>query len=115
MTKKKKAEAEELFTAELEMTRIVESGVRYRVIKPKGINVLNLHHLEIAREDFPRDDDFSMNFMGLDLDKIGAYTEDEAERMTDEEKKTVQKTFEALKEKQAEFRKFQRFELVIRR
>ena len=53
--------------------------------------------------------------MMMDLDKIGAYTEDEAERMTDEEKKTVQKTFEALKEKQAEFRKFQRFELVIRR
>jgi len=58
---------QELFTAQLEMTAIHPKVVRFRVTSHKGLGVLGLHHIEVDRADFPKDDDFNMDFINMDL------------------------------------------------
>jgi len=60
---------QELFTAQLEMTAIHPKVVRYRVTGHKGLEITGLHHLEMNREEFPKDDDFNMDFINMDLPK----------------------------------------------
>ena len=57
----------ELFTAQLEMTAIHPKVVRFRVTGHKGLGVLSLHHIEMDRANFPKDDDFNMDFINMDL------------------------------------------------
>lgn len=75
--KKEKAEStapveraiEDLFSAQLEMTTIHPKVVRYRVTRHKGLPILGLHHIEINRAKFPKDDDFNMGFINMKLPK----------------------------------------------
>lgn len=60
---------EELFTAQLEMTTIHPKVVRYRVTHHNGLGVIGLHHIEIDRRNFPKDDDFNMDFINKELSK----------------------------------------------
>ena len=60
---------ENLFSAKLEMTTIHPKVVRYRVTRHKGLGVLGLHHVEIDRSNFPKDDDFNMGFINMKLPK----------------------------------------------
>ena len=62
--KKKKKKA--IFSADVELTRINENNVRYRVLNHEGLG-LSLSHLEFPRDGFPRDDDFNMDFIMNDL------------------------------------------------
>ena len=115
MAEKKKVEKKKaFFRAILKLRNIAGDALTYRVheIKGKGMDSMEgsdripeLHHLKIARKEFPVDDDFSMNFMNLDLD---------AGNISGKTKKEKEEALEILKEKQAAFRKFMEFELVIR-
>ena len=60
---------EKLFSAQLEMTTIHPKVVRYRVTGHKGLGVLGLHHIELDRANFPKDDDFNMGFINMKLPK----------------------------------------------
>ena len=60
---------EDLFSAKLEMTTIHPKVVRYRVTHHKGLGVIGLHHVEIDRRNFPKDDDFNMGFIDMKLPK----------------------------------------------
>ena len=55
-----------IFSADVQLTRINENNVRYRVINHEGI-ALPISHLEFARDGFPADDDFNMDFIMNDL------------------------------------------------
>ena len=67
MGKKEEKVQAKWFEAGLEMQRISKYTVRYKVKSPSGLNVVNLDHLEIARSDFPKDDNFSMDFINEDI------------------------------------------------
>ncbi len=69
MAKKEKIEKVEVqyFSADLKMVRINKQGVVYEVLNPTGFKVQNLNYLEIARSEFPTDDNFSMDFIDKDL------------------------------------------------
>ena len=55
-----------IFSADVQLTRINENNVRYRVVNHKGI-ALPIHHLEFDRSGFPSDDDFNMDFIMNDF------------------------------------------------
>lgn len=59
------------FAADLEMERISKYNVRYKVKNHSGFGVENLTHIQVSRKDFPKDDDFSMDFINADLQKLG--------------------------------------------
>lgn len=72
--KKEKAEkvervTQDVFTAKLEMTTIHPKSVRFRVTGHKGFGVIGLHHIEVDRRNFPKDDDFNMGFIDMKLSK----------------------------------------------
>ena len=62
----KKPKKQPIFTADLQLTRINENNIRYRVINHEGI-ALPISHLEFDRSGFPADDDFNMDFIMNDL------------------------------------------------
>jgi len=62
-------ETQELFTAQLEMTAIHPKVVRFRVTGHQGLDIFGLHHIEVDRANFPKDDDFNMGFINMDLPK----------------------------------------------
>jgi len=126
MSAKKKASPKEteekhnaLFNASLELTAIYHDRVRYRVVQPEGVALIDFHHIEMERkrapkEDvFPRDDDFSFDFLNADLRAALPYTEDEASRWSETEKAGAEKALEAMKKKQTEFRRFAKLHIVI--
>lgn len=96
--------AEVLFTAGLELRNIDKSGAHYRVTVPSGLKVDGLSHIQIARSEFPKDDDFNMDFMNANLDAIKPVNADDTV-----DKKAVKK----LKDKQTQFRKFRYLTLTI--
>jgi len=70
MAEKKEVKVvKELFTANLEMTTIHPKVVTYRVTGHKGLGVLGLHHVDIARTSFPKDDNFNMDFINKKFPK----------------------------------------------
>lgn len=109
--KPKEPEKKTLFRAGLEMTKIVESGVRFRVVNPRGLNVLDLHHIQIHRNEFPREENFSLDFLNRDLDKAEAWTP--KEDLTEPEKRDRKKALEELKKLQARLGKHRRLEILI--
>ena len=106
MAKKKSNEEKVVFSADLSMRRIAKHGVRYRVENPEGLAINDLHHIEVDRAFFPKDDNFSMDFMNVEILPQG-----------DPEEQTEQYLagLKSLKKKQAEFRKFLALKLVILR
>ena len=98
--------AQVIFSADLQMRRISKQGVRYAIENPEGLALNDLHHIEVGRAFFPKDDNFSMDFMNVDLKPQG----DPAEQTKDH-----LEAIKSLKKKQAEFRKFLKFKLVIMR
>jgi len=114
MSGKKAAEKEKrkdiLFEAKAELTAIRKDSCRFRVgpnkheeKKPTGfINITNLTHFDVPREHFPKDDDFSLDFINSDIDK-------RAKTIWKDDPKAVEK----LKEKQAEFKKFTVVKIVM--
>ena len=110
MARKKKDEEElepvevesaPFFTAKLKLRDIGREFVTYRVhevvdgvANPReGSDRINIHHVQIDRPCFPSDDDFNLEFINRNL---SLETPDE------------------IKEKQANFRRFAEFDLVIR-
>ena len=104
MAKKEKEEKvlAQYFSADLEMDRISKSTVRYIVKNLSGMKVQNLNTLEIARSEFPMDDNFSMNFINEDI-AVVAKTGD----------KDAAEGVAVLLKKQAAFRQFKNLKLLI--
>ena len=92
-----------IFSADLEMTRISKYSVRYRVKNKEGFGLLGgLAHVEFERKNFPNDDDFSMEFINLDL----------AQRARTGDQDNPAGVAKLL-QKQAGFRKLKNFKLYI--
>ena len=57
-----------LYSANLVLTTIHPTVVRYRVVDAGGMLPLGFTHLQFDRKEFPMDDDFSLNFIDADID-----------------------------------------------
>ena len=55
-----------VFRAELAMTKIHNSGVRFRVSNPSGW-ATDINHIIVGREAFPIDEDFSLSFLNEEI------------------------------------------------
>ena len=114
MEEKKKRKP--VYTCNLELTRISRDNVRFRVRDEKGLD-LDVHHLQFARrapmpddgtpakEYFPTDPDFNMDFIMGDLREM--MKEAPADDPISEEDIRV------AEEKQAQFSKWRELKLII--
>jgi len=99
-----------LFEATAELTAVYRDRCRFRVgpnthdekDKTGLVNVTNLTHLDIPREHFPDDDDFSLDFINADLDELA-----------ETDWKDDDKALSALKKKQKKFAKFAGLKIVM--
>lgn len=100
MSGKKKAQTEDspsrinIFMANCELVRISKYTGRYRMTVEDGSVPVDLDHIEIARGFLPKDKDFNMDFINMDLDAVKDATK-------------------KMKAKQKEFRKFMNLQMVI--
>ena len=118
MAKEKEKIKKVMFKAKLEMTDIGIKLVKFRVTEHEGIGITDLHHLHADRADFPRDENFSFDFMNRDI-----VIEDEPKAPGKEAMKTdIMEYEEAMaairaakktKAKQDAFRAFRDMEIVI--
>ena len=97
----------DVFKAGLELTTIHPKVVRYRVTNSRGFNVLGLHHIEVDREDLPKEDNFNMDFINANLP-------DEAIPEKNVDLESAQEALDNLKKKQEGYRVYKRYELIIR-
>jgi len=117
----KKVEEGSFYSAELELTAIYHAHVKYRVVKPKGANVLAFSHVQMDRkvgdvDVFPRDDDFSLDFLNSKIPNYGNQVkalkagEKEGTALTKRQREfiTMAEGNDKLREKQAKFRHFQK-------
>lgn len=94
--KKEKTPVETVYKCELELVRVNKFTARYRVVNPAGA-LTDFNHIEFDRKALPNDVDFNMDFINSPL-------------LPDEDGVKPDKGTRA---KQANFRKFMRFKMVI--
>lgn len=107
-----------LFSAILELENISGKVVKFKVKGSDGANVLNLHHIEIDRKDFPKDDNFNMDFINSNLDKAerpGVPKKLRKEEEIAEANKQIDKAQEKMLKKQSDYKTMTRYELVIKK
>ena len=96
------------FEAELRLRNIAKDLATYRVheirdgkaAEREGSDRLNIHHIQVDRSEFPKDDDFNMSFINQELSSENVKEKD-------------LETFKGIVKKQAEFRKFMTMRMVI--
>lgn len=104
MTEKKKdekvtEEQKKVFhKSDLELVRINRDSVRYRVLNPEGC-MADIDHVQFARNGFPKDEEFNMDFITRDIS---------GDRPAEDEK-----ALKALRTKQKAFRKYLHMSLEI--
>jgi hypothetical protein len=102
MSKKESKVDAKWFEADLEMERISKYSVRYLVKNPIGLKVQNLSTVDISRSDFPKDDDYSMDFINSDIPAIAKSGD-----------KDIASGVAKLLKKQADFRTLKNLKLYI--
>jgi len=115
----KKDEKKTLYSCNLELVRINEYNLRYRVVNEEGLD-LDVHHLEFDRKGFPRDDNFNMDFLNMKIvDPEPVPDPKDPENpvpVTDKEYADYlahKRGAEMMRKKQAEFRKLLKLRLTI--
>ena len=119
MSKKEEKKKKVMFRAKLEMTDIGMKLVKFRVTEHEGIGITDLHHLHVDRADFPRDENFSFDFMNRDIEiPKEPKTPGEKAMRTDimeyEESLAGIRATKKMKAKQDAFRAFRVMEIIVR-
>ena len=112
------SQPETVFNANLDLVNVDKYKARFRVTGKTGINVLNFSHLEIDRKEFPSDDNFNMDFITSDLKKAELPSPTTAGKDKDQikaEKKVIKNAHGKLVDRQAKYKEFTKYELIIRK
>jgi len=112
--KKEKKERKVFYTADLELIVIDEKQLKYRINDGEGAP-FNLHHLILMRDDkiIPRNEMFTLDFLNKDLRQSRPYTEDEAEVLSEKEKKLYEDALEDTVRLQKRYRIFKNMKIEI--
>jgi len=108
----------EIYSADLVMTKIHNSGVRFRVERQRGVKILDLHHVIIDRDSFPRDDNFSLGFIDGDIkpaEMMKKPDKDASQKKIQEynDFMVVKEATDKIMKKQKDFMKFKKYKIVI--
>jgi len=112
--KKEKEERKVFYTADLELIVIDEKQLKYRINDGEGAP-FNFHHAILMRDDkiIPRNEMFTMDFLNKDLSQLRPYTEDEAEVLSEKEKKLYEDALEDTVKLQKKYRIFKDMKIEI--
>ena len=115
----KKEEKKTLFfKAKMEMTHIGTKLVKFRVKESDGLDINDMHHIHVNREDFPRDENFSFDFMDRNIEipkepKNPGKDAMKVDVMEYEKAMAEIKALKKMKDKQDGFKALRNMEIII--